>query len=69
MSLAPTMLRASIRQFSARAPKPESRTDRFITMSGLVSLVVVPFIPPAIESSRERKLGNPHAHKWTTVLV
>ncbi|KKZ66352.1 hypothetical protein EMCG_07953 [[Emmonsia] crescens] len=59
----PTMLRASIRQFSARAPKPETRAHRLLTMSGIASLVAVPFIPPAIQSSREKKLGNPHANK------
>ncbi|PGH04273.1 hypothetical protein GX51_03618 [Blastomyces parvus] len=58
-----TMLRVPIRQFSARAPKPETRAHRLLTMSGITSLFVVPFIPPAIQSSREKKLGNPHTNK------
>ncbi|ODH52798.1 hypothetical protein GX48_00992 [Paracoccidioides brasiliensis] len=58
------LLRTLFRQFSSRTPKPETRTDKILTMSGIVSLVVVPFIPPAIESSREKKLGNPHSNRY-----
>ena len=65
MMLSPaSILRASARQFSARAPKPETKVHRFVAMSCMVSGVVVPFIPPALESSREKKLGNPHVSEY-----
>lgn len=55
--------RPAVRHFSARRPRPDSRTTRFVASSCIVSAVVLPFIPPAIESSRERSLGYPHHNK------
>ena len=59
-------LRPTVRYFSARRSQQAvviSRTTRAITMSCLVSAVVLPFIPPALESSRERRLGYPNHGK------
>ena len=61
-------LRPTLRRyFSARRSSQQavfiSRTTRAVTMSCLVSAVVLPFIPPALESSRERNLGYPNHDK------
>lgn len=55
--------RASIRHFSAHRPPQESRVARAVAMSCIVCGVVLPFIPPAIVSSRERKSGYPNSNK------
>lgn len=57
------LLRPTIRHFSARRGKPNTRTSRIVTTSCIVSAVVVPFIPPALESSREKNLGYPNHNK------
>ncbi|KAF3406583.1 hypothetical protein DPV78_001211 [Talaromyces pinophilus] len=56
-------LRSSVRHFSAHRPRPDTRTSRFVASSCLVSMVVLPFVPPALESSREKNTGYPHSHK------
>lgn len=58
-----TFLRASIRNFSSRAPKPDTKMHRFVASSCIISAVVLPFIPPAIESNREKKDGYPNHNK------
>lgn len=55
MSLSAGAFRASIRRFSARPPKPETRGHRFLAASCIASAVALPFVPPALESSREKK--------------
>src|SRR3954451_25284703 len=72
MALA-TVIRSSlshsaIRHFSARAPEPTSRTQQAIATSLITSAVLLPFIPPALESRRERSLGHPNARKHQTPL-
>ncbi|KAL1998050.1 hypothetical protein VTN02DRAFT_123 [Thermoascus thermophilus] len=62
-AVAAHVVRPSVRYFSARRPRPDSRTLRFVAMSCIVSAVVLPFVPPAIESSREKSLGYPNHHK------
>ncbi|KAJ5851364.1 uncharacterized protein N7529_010749 [Penicillium soppii] len=52
-----SVARPSIRHFSAHRPRPDSRATRAITMGFIVSGVVLPFVPPALESSRQRSLG------------
>ncbi|KAJ5795208.1 hypothetical protein N7457_001807 [Penicillium paradoxum] len=49
--------RCSIRHFSAQRPRPDSRAARAITMGCIASGVVLPFVPPALESSRHRSSG------------
>ncbi|KAJ5148904.1 hypothetical protein N7448_000482 [Penicillium atrosanguineum] len=55
--------RPSIRHFSAHRPRPDSRAARAVAMSCLVTGVVLPFVPPALESSRQRKAGFPNSNK------
>lgn len=55
--------RPSIRHFSAHRPRPDSRAARAVAMSCLVSGVVLPFVPPALESSRQRNSGSPNSNK------
>ncbi|KAJ5708937.1 hypothetical protein N7493_010271 [Penicillium malachiteum] len=53
------IIRPAIRHFSANRPRPDSRLSRAIAMACIASGVILPFIPPAIESSRIRKSGVP----------
>ncbi|RAH85047.1 hypothetical protein BO86DRAFT_396679 [Aspergillus japonicus CBS 114.51] len=57
------LARPTIRHFSVHRPRPDTRTSRFITSSCLFSAVVLPFIPPALESSREKSKGYPTHNK------
>ncbi|KAJ5191569.1 uncharacterized protein N7498_010554 [Penicillium cinerascens] len=57
------VVRPSIRHFSAHRPRPDSRASRAVALSCLVSGVVLPFVPPALESSRQRKSGSPNSNK------
>ncbi|KAK1144359.1 hypothetical protein N8T08_005512 [Aspergillus melleus] len=63
MSITTQLVRPTIRHFSVHRPRPDTRASRFVAMSCLVSAVVVPFIPPALESSREKNLGYPNHNK------
>ncbi|PWY79647.1 hypothetical protein BO70DRAFT_293501 [Aspergillus heteromorphus CBS 117.55] len=63
MSAALQLVRPTIRHFSVRRPQPDSRTSRFIASSCLFSAVVLPFVPPALESSREKHNGYPNHNK------
>ncbi|EAW14776.1 uncharacterized protein ACLA_001870 [Aspergillus clavatus NRRL 1] len=47
-------LRSAIRHFSVRRPPQDTRTSRFVASSCLVSAVILPFVPPALESYREK---------------
>ncbi|KAF7596573.1 hypothetical protein BBP40_000973 [Aspergillus hancockii] len=58
MALVAQIVRPTIRHFSVRRPRPDTRTARFVTSSCLFSAVVLPFIPPALESSRARSTGG-----------
>ncbi|KAJ5620829.1 hypothetical protein N7510_004813 [Penicillium lagena] len=62
-TLAAQLARPSIRHFSAHRPRPDSRAARAVAMSCLVSGVVLPFVPPALESSREKNSGYPNHNK------
>jgi hypothetical protein len=62
------LLRPPVRRFSASRPKPNTRTSRIVTMSCIVSAVVLPFVPPALESSREKSLGYPSHNKWVALV-
>jgi hypothetical protein len=53
----------AIRRFSARASKPTSRMEQAVSMGLITTGVLAPFIPPAMESQREKKLGHPNAGK------
>lgn len=54
MSIA--VARPAVRSFSAHRPQQATRTSRFVARSCLVSAVVLPFVPPALESSREKSM-------------
>ncbi|CAI7624784.1 unnamed protein product [Penicillium bialowiezense] len=58
-----SVTRPSIRHFSAHRPRPDSRAARAVTMGFIVSGVVLPFVPPAMESSRQRSLDMPSSAK------
>ncbi|KAB8076028.1 hypothetical protein BDV29DRAFT_155109 [Aspergillus leporis] len=58
MTLVAQIVRPTIRHFSVRRPRPDTRTARFVTSSCLFSAVVLPFVPPALESSRAKGTGN-----------
>lgn len=58
------LVRTTVRHFSARRSKPNTRISRMVSMSCVVSAVVLPFIPPALESSREKNLGYPNHNKY-----
>ncbi|KAH8702149.1 hypothetical protein BGW36DRAFT_112053 [Talaromyces proteolyticus] len=60
IAIAAQGIRSSVRHFSAHRPRPDTRTSRFVASSCLVSMVVLPFVPPALESSRERNSGYPN---------
>ncbi|KAJ5831994.1 hypothetical protein N7474_000305 [Penicillium riverlandense] len=62
-TIAAQLARPSIRHFSAHRPRPDSRAARAVAMSCLVSGVVLPFVPPALESSREKNSGYPNHNK------
>lgn len=68
MPVAVPLLRPAVRHFSARRPNPNTRTSRLVSMSCIVSAVVLPFVPPALESSREKSLGYPSHNKWVMFL-
>ncbi|KAI2793922.1 hypothetical protein POX_a00510 [Penicillium oxalicum] len=55
--MAAQITRPLIRRFSAHRPQPDTRAARAVAMSCIVSGVVLPFVPPALESSRQRN-GN-----------
>ncbi|OQD73519.1 hypothetical protein PENDEC_c015G01678 [Penicillium decumbens] len=62
------VVRPSIRHFSAHRPRPDSRTARAVSWTCIVSGVVLPFVPPALESSRQRKSGSPNSNKHNPPL-
>ncbi|KAL3478391.1 hypothetical protein BJX99DRAFT_256509 [Aspergillus californicus] len=57
------LVRPTIRHFSVQRPQASTRTSRIVTTSCLVSAVVLPFVPPALESSREKNKGYPNHSK------
>ncbi|KAE8150164.1 hypothetical protein BDV25DRAFT_115027 [Aspergillus avenaceus] len=63
MSVTVQLVRPMIRHFSVRRPRPDTRTARFVTSSCLFSAVVLPFIPPALESSRAKSMGHSEHNK------
>lgn len=62
-ALSPHLVRPTVRNFSVHRPQQATRTSRFITRSCLVSAVVLPFVPPALESSREKSMGYPNHNR------
>ncbi|KAJ5146416.1 uncharacterized protein N7515_000980 [Penicillium bovifimosum] len=61
--MASQFARPLARHFSAHRPRPDSRAVRAVAMGCIVSGVVLPFIPPALESSRQRRSGRPTSAK------
>ncbi|KAJ5908558.1 hypothetical protein N7495_001240 [Penicillium taxi] len=59
MAIVAHMVRPSVRHFSAHRTPPDSLLARAVAMSCIVTGVVLPFVPPAIESSRQRNLTHP----------
>ncbi|KAJ5251383.1 hypothetical protein N7489_001793 [Penicillium chrysogenum] len=55
--LASHVVRPAIRHFSAHRPRPDSRGARAVAMGCIISGVVLPFVPPALESFRQRSSG------------
>ncbi|KAE8382510.1 hypothetical protein BDV26DRAFT_288542 [Aspergillus bertholletiae] len=53
----------SVRHFSAHRPRHHSRTARAVAMSYLIFGIVIPFIPPALESLRQKNLDFPDSNK------
>lgn len=53
----------AVRAFSAQATRPISRTSSAITTVLVSSAVVLPFVPPTLESVKERRLGHPNANR------
>lgn len=53
----------AIRHFSARASKPTTRMQQAVSIGFITTGVLVPFIPPAMESQKEKRLGHPNAGK------
>ncbi|KAL1953011.1 hypothetical protein VTO42DRAFT_3761 [Malbranchea cinnamomea] len=64
LALASGAFRTSVRRFSARPPKPETRAQRFLAASCIASGVFLPFVPPALESSREKKSPTRQGPKY-----
>jgi hypothetical protein len=58
----PISIRPAIRHFSVRRPPADTRTSKFVASSCLVSAVLLPFVPPALESFREKDKSCPN--KW-----
>ncbi|KAJ5098946.1 hypothetical protein N7532_005947 [Penicillium argentinense] len=63
ITIAPQLAHPSVRHFSGHRPRPHSRTVRVFAMSYLISGVVVPFIPPALESLRQKNSDFPDSNK------
>ncbi|CAI7625921.1 hypothetical protein N7509_012604 [Penicillium cosmopolitanum] len=61
--VAAQLARPTIRHFSAHRPRPDSRAARAVTTSCLAAAVALPFIPPALESSRQKSSGFPEGNK------
>jgi len=59
--VANSVAHTAVRHFSARAPRPATRLQSAIAGAFITSAVVLPFVPPAIESKRERDSGHPNA--------
>ncbi|KAE8364164.1 hypothetical protein BDV27DRAFT_128936, partial [Aspergillus caelatus] len=68
MAIAVRFVRPTIRHFSVRRPQPDSRTSRFVTSSCLFSAVVLPFVPPALESSRAKNTDGPNCNQYVLDL-
>jgi hypothetical protein len=62
-SIASQIGQNAVRRFSARAPKPNTRMQQAVSLGLITTGVLVPFIPPAVESQKERRLGHPNAGK------
>ncbi|KAJ5504958.1 hypothetical protein N7463_007832 [Penicillium fimorum] len=54
---------SSVRHFSTHRPRPNSRTTRVVVMSYLIFSVVLPFVAPALESSRQKNLKFPDSNE------
>ena len=57
----------TVRQFSAQAARPISKAQSAMTSAIVASAVMLPFIPPALESVKERKQGHPNAERKHSV--
>ncbi|BCS26881.1 uncharacterized protein APUU_51592A [Aspergillus puulaauensis] len=63
VSIAAQLAHPSVRHFSGYRPRPRSRTARAVAMSYLISGVVIPFIPPALETLRQKNSEFPDSKK------
>lgn len=63
ITIAAHLAQPSVRHFSGHRPRPHSRTARAVALSYLISGVLVPFIPPALESLRQKNLDFPDRNK------
>lgn len=63
ITIATQLARPSVRHFSAYRPRPHIRTARAVAMSYLISGVVIPFIPPALETLRQKNSEFPDSKK------
>jgi hypothetical protein len=61
--LANTLTQQTMRHFSAQAPKTATRLQSAVASTIIGAAVVLPFVPPALESKRERDLGHPNANR------
>jgi len=58
-----SLTHTAVRHFSAQAPKPATKLQSTIAGTLITSAVLLPFVPPAIESKRERESGHPNASR------
>jgi len=58
-----TLTQTAVRHFSAQAPKPATKLQSAVAGAIITSAVILPFVPPAMESKRERESGHPNAFK------
>lgn len=66
-NMSATIVSQTIRQFSAQAARPISKAQSAMTTTIIASAVALPFVPPALESARERKMGHPNAERKHSV--
>ena len=62
-TLASSLAQHTMRHFSAQARKPATKAQSAFTSAVIGTAMILPFVPPAIESKRERDHGHPNAYK------
>ena len=56
--LSNNLTQMAVRHFSAQIPRQATKTQQVVATAIISTAVVLPFIPPAIESKRERERGQ-----------